>query len=196
MSKLELKGKSTIEVEAIEAEAEASRQKIQLAELELNNLRKVIKAHIENTLGVCNDYAKVIVNNMPISLLNVVGDLDEVALSAMFNQKVVNAAFCVTRKGADKDTRKEARTIDLKAREKSQVAFKAAKLELFSAFDKLADKVKPSANKALGLMVEGIKAWPEDINGKSMAFYNDTARQGDYVLIISAMTKYSPEKKD
>jgi len=190
------KGKSQLEVDKMEDDAEANRQAIEAAALEVNNLRKVVKAHIENVLGACNDYAKGIVNTMPVALLTVALDLDEASLSAMFGQKAINATFCNVRKIADKETRKEAKSIDLKAREKSQIAFKAAKLELFSAFDKLADKVKPSANKALGLMVEGIKAWPEDINGKSMAFYNDTARQGDYVLIISAMTKYAPEKKD
>ena len=196
MSQKNLKGKSESEEKAIEIESEKNRQAVNSAELELTNLRKVVKAHIENVLGSCNDYAKGIVNTMPKALLDVALNLDEVALSAMFGQKAINDSFCNVRKIADKDTRKAARQNDLKAREKSQVAYKSAKLELFTAFDKLIDKIKPSANKALGLMVEGIKAWPEDVDNKSIGFMNETVRQGDYVLTFTATTKFKPEKKD
>jgi len=194
MSINELRGRSTIEAEAIEAEAKAARKKHEAEVLELENLRKLSKGHIENVLGACNDYAKGIINAMPKALLNVVKDMDETGLHDLFGQKAINVSFCNVRKIADKETRKEARTIDLAARVESKKAYKKAEIELFQAFNKLTEKIKPSANKALGLMVEGIKAWPEDVDGKSMSFLKETVRQGDYVLTFSAATRYKPEK--
>jgi len=190
-----LKGKTELEVVAIEQAAEESRQVIEKASLELENSKKVAKAHVENILGVCNDYAKGIINAMPAVMIEVVLSLDEEGLNSLFGQKAINTTFCNVRKIADKETRKEARTIDVKAREVSQKAYRAAKTELFTAFDSLLDKIKPSANKALGLMVEGIQAWPEDVDNKSMAFLSETVRQGDYVLTFSASTKFKPEKR-
>jgi len=175
---------------ATRKEAAEVMQSEAIADNDLKQKRKVVKAHVENILGFCNDFAKVQLNSWPELILDTILRIDtKKDMIATFGQEVINNTFCVTRFAADKKTRKQARDNDTEAKKDAQQFLNKAKLTLIDSIIDDNPNFKQLAKMVLSAMASYMIKYPGELDSKSFTFGKDAFNQDGLVLDLSARVR-------